>query len=97
MRDRWFGQFGHKLPNLLNTCLIVDYPVMSNTGDFVVSASAAKSFVINRLSGRAFHEVSAAESHERRALDHDDHVRECRQVCAAGDAWSHYGRNLRHL
>ena len=70
---------------------------MRDAGEFVVRARAAESFVVDRLAGRAFHQVRAAESHERRALDHHDHVGQRGQVCAAGDARPHHRRDLRNL
>ncbi len=70
---------------------------MRDAGKFVVRASAAESFVVDRLTRRAFHQVRAAQTHERRALNHHDHVRERGQICAAGDARPHHRRDLRNL
>ncbi len=57
----------------------------------------AERFAVDRLAGRSLDEVRSAETHERRVLDHQDHVRQRGQVCAAGDARTHDSRNLRDL
>ena len=68
---------------------------MRNSRQLVMRPRAAQSFIIDRLAGRAFDQVRAAQSHERSAFDHDDDVRERRQVRAAGDARPHHRGNLR--
>ena len=70
---------------------------MRYAGNLVVRARAAKSFVIDCLAGGALHEVRAAQTHERSAVDHDDDVRQRRKISATRDARTHHRGNLRHL
>src|SRR5262245_218564 len=90
-------QFSDELSYLGNRVFIIPDAIMRDTGHLIVGSSAAQSLVINRLSGGAFHQVRAAQAHERCSLDHDDHVRERRQVRATCDTRSHYRGDLRHL
>src|SRR5256886_13712912 len=48
------------------------------------------------LSRGALHEVRAPEPHERRAFDHEDHIRQRGKVRPARDARSHDRGDLRH-
>src|SRR5436305_14923696 len=70
---------------------------MRYAGNLVVSARPTKSLVIDCLTGCALHEVRAAQAHERSAVDHDDDVRQRREISATRDAWTHHRGNLRHL
>src|ERR1044072_9005270 len=70
---------------------------MGHTREFVVSACAAESFVVDGLSRRALYEVRATQTHKGCVFNHDNDVRQGRQIRAAGDAWSHHRRDLRHL
>ena len=45
---------------------------MGHAGNLIVGARSAQSFVVDCLSGGAFHEVRAAQAHERCALDHHE-------------------------
>lgn len=62
-----------------------------------VGSGSAQRLGVHGLAGGALHEVRAAQTHERRARDHEDHVRERGQVRAARDARAHDGGDLRHV
>src|ERR1043165_2576938 len=92
-----FWQFGNEFTNLLDTRFVIGHAIMGHAAQLVMRARAAERFVVDRLARRAFNEIGAAETHERRVLDHDDDVRQRRQIGAASNAWSHHCRDLRHF
>src|SRR2546423_13126482 len=76
-------QLRHKLPDPDNRFLVIPDTIMGHAGNLIMRARAAERLVIDRLSGGTFNEISAAQSHERGAFDHDDDVRESGQISAA--------------
>jgi len=90
------GESRHVGADAVQTLGVVLGPIVRYGADGGVGPRAAQRFPVHGLAGRALHEVGAAESHERRAVDHEDHVRERGQVGAPGDARSHHGGDLRH-
>src|SRR6266404_7410814 len=65
-------QLRHKLSNLPQALLIILNPIMSHSRDFIMSARASESFIVNRLPSRPFNQVRSAQSHERSVLHHNN-------------------------
>ena len=70
---------------------------MSYPRDLVVRKRAAERLAIYDLTYRPFDQVWTSQTHERRAFDHDDEIRERRQISPAGYAGPHHRRKLRHF
>jgi hypothetical protein len=85
-----------QLAQLRQAVLIVLHRIVRDAAHLGVGARSAEGLGIDRLAGRALHEVRAAEAHERRALDHHDQIGERRQIRAAGDALPHHRGELRN-
>jgi hypothetical protein len=66
-----------------------------DAADGGVEARSAERFGVDHLAGRALHEIGSAESHEARALHHEDDVAQGGQVRASGDAGTHHRGDLR--
>src|SRR5258708_33285834 len=58
-------QLRNKLSYLRDAVFIVLNAIVSNSRQFVMRACAAESFIIDRLTSRAFDQVRAAQAHER--------------------------------
>ena len=91
------GKDFDEISQLLETRLIVIHGVVRNGADLGVRDRTAQGLGVDRLSRGTLHEVRPTEPHERRALHHDDDVRQRREISAAGDARTHDGRELRHF
>src|ERR1043166_6156330 len=86
--DRRLRQLGDELSDLLDATLVVSNSIVRDARQLVVRTCAAESFVVDRLSRRAFNEIRTTETHERRTFNHYDNVRQRREVRATGNAWS---------
>src|SRR6266568_1228410 len=91
------GKFGNELPDLCDTSVVVCDPVMRDARKLVVRARPTQSLIINRLPSCTLNQIRAAQSHERRALDHDDDVRKRRQIRATRNARTHHCGDLRNF
>ena len=58
---------------------------------------ATERFVIDGPSCCTFYEVRTAQPHERCALDHQDDVAQCREICPTRNAHSHDRGDLWNL
>src|SRR2546425_3994521 len=70
---------------------------MRDRTDSGVGLGSAQRFRIHHLPGRPFDEIRPAQTHERGAFDHEDDVRQRRQIRATRNAGPHHRGNLRHL
>ncbi len=88
-------ELADELTQPLDARLVVRSHVVCDGADLRVHAGAAELLGTDALTGRSLDEVRSPEAHEGRALDHEDHVGERREVRAAGDARPHDRRELR--
>ena len=91
------GQALDVRPNPLKAIRIVLGPVVRHRTHGGVGSRPAQRLGVDGLAGRALHQVRATQSHERSALDHEDHVGQRREVRPAGDARTHDGGDLRDV
>src|SRR5258705_4832355 len=91
------GEPGDILADPGQALRIVFGSVVRNGTDRGMRRGTAQRFVIHHLSRRAFDQIRSAQSHERRAVHHENHVRQRRQIRAARDARTHDGGDLGHL
>ncbi len=94
-RRRGMRQAADVLADACDAFLIVLGAVMRDGADGGVRRRTAQRFRIHDLSRGAFDEIRPAQSHERRAVDHEDHVGQRRQIRATCDAGAHDRGDLR--
>ena len=90
-------KLGEELTQPRDARLVIFDHVVRDPADGGVRGSSAQLLTLHLLPRRALHQVRTAESHEARPLDHDDHVREGRQIRASRNTRPHHGGELRHL
>ena len=89
------GQLPHEAAQPGQARPVVRHEVVRNPAELRVHPGAPQFLRAHALAGRSLHKVGAAQPHERRALHHEDHVGERRQVGAPGDARAHDRGELR--
>ena len=85
-----------QLPEPLEARGVIFDCVVRDATYFGVHHGTAESLGIDDFASCAFHEIRAREPHERRALDHQDHVGERGEIRAARNALPHHRRELRN-
>jgi len=74
-RRLWPWELGYKLAKLRDAFFVILRSEVSHTRDLVMRERAPERLAVDDLTHRAFDEVWSAQTHERRAFDHDDEVR----------------------